>query len=189
MEKVNPNTSYEIRQHLLKMGYGAIDNYITPALTSMLIGERAATGQKVRMFVNARTQDMPITPHSHRFDLACLVVNGWVNNSIYQRRGLPSIHSDSFTVSQLTYGGKAGCYEKARVEEAYFARNTAKYVAGQWYFMKDTDIHSIEFSKDAMVLVFEGPTVGTDTTILEPYVNGETISTFKVEDWMFKEAA
>jgi len=54
--------------------------------------------------------------------------------------------------------------------------------------MKSTQIHSINFAKGTEVLFFEGPTIMDTSVILEPYVDGETVPTFKTEPWMFKKA-
>ena len=183
--EIEPNITHEVRQHLLGMGYDSITNYIVPGLSSHLIGEDARSSQKIRMFCNHRTQDMPITPHSHRFDLACMVLHGSVENTIYaepQHLG----QADEFFVSSLVYDGNPGQYYKLEDGQRSFSRSTRTYTAGQWYFMTHDQIHSITFSKDAMVLIFEGEAKTDRSMILEPYVFGEHIKTFKVEDWMFK---
>ena len=185
MDKIEPNITHEVRQHLLNMGYGSITNYIIPGLSSHLIAEDPHSSQKIRMFANHRTQDMPITPHSHRFDLACMVLHGSVENTIYDEWTYPEL-TDEFMVSRLEYQGNPGQYKKEQVAAKRFIRNTRQYTAGQWYFMTHDQIHSIKFSKDAMVLVFEGDSKTDQTLILEPYVFGQAIPSFKVEDWMFQ---
>jgi hypothetical protein len=185
MEKVEHGITHEIRKHIGDMSYNAIANYIVPGLYSGLIGQDPETPQKIRVFSNTRTQDMPITPHSHRFDLACMVMYGSVENTIFNRFHNSS-YGDSFMASELKYGGEPGKYERKENAIMYFTRFSRTYVAGQWYFMTHEDIHSIKFSKDAMVLVFEGDPKTDTTTILEPYVDGKVIPTFKVEDWMFE---
>jgi len=52
--------------------------------------------------------------------------------------------------------------------------------------MKHDEIHSITFSKGAKVLFFEGPQVSDKSVIIEPIINGQTVSTYDVAPWMFK---
>lgn len=190
MEKIDPKLTDRIRDHLLDMGYDSLHNYIVPGLVSTLIGEDPHASSKIRLFHNTRVQDEFITPHSHRFDLACMVVQGSVENTIFSDVPYPGSHSaryvDEFQVSRLLYEGTPGKYDKADTVVQHFGRHKTTYCAGQWYFLKFDEIHSITFSKDAIVLVFEGDSKTDATVILEPRVNGSTIRTFKVEDWMFK---
>lgn len=189
MEKIDPNIDSDVIHHLLDMGYGSMANYIVPGLTSTIIGQDPlpSASAKIRIFRNTRTQDMPITPHSHRFDLACMVLQGSVDNTTYQQyaAGMEK-YADEFMVSKLVYGGEAGKYEREEIETRHYGRITKTYQSGQWYFMTHTDIHSIKFSKDAVVLVFEADSVTDESLILEPHVDGRTMRTFRVEDWMFK---
>ena len=190
MEKIDPRIDDRIRDHLLDMGYDSLHNYIVPGLVSTLIGEDPHASAKIRLFRNTRVHDEFITPHSHRFDLACMVLKGVVENTLFDAVPYPGHTSDSYSdeyqVSRLLYEGNPGKYDKADTVVQRFGRHARTYVAGQWYFLKHSEIHSIKFSKDAMVLVFEGDSKTDATAILEPRVNGETIRTFKVEDWMFK---
>lgn len=187
MENIDPKIDFRIRNHLLRMGYNTISNYIVPGLVSTLIGEGSTSSAKIRLFSNTRTQDMPITPHSHRFDLACMVLRGRVENTLYRQWATASESvTDDFAVSKLKYGGSPGVYTQATDEVRTFARTVTAYEQGQWYFMSCKEIHSIKFGKDAMVLIFEGPNKVDESVILEPHVDGKTIHTFKVEDWMFQ---
>jgi hypothetical protein len=189
MEKIDPRISHEIRDHLDRMTYDPIGNYIVPGLWSSLVAEGHHSSQKVRLFTNSRTQDQHITPHSHRFDLACMVLHGSVENTIYEpypEEWGGTKYGDRFMASKLTYSGVPGKYKQEQIEAELYGHRTNTYVAGQWYYMTHEQIHSIKFSKDAMVLVFEGDSKTDTTTILEPFVNGKVIPTFKVEDWMFK---
>lgn len=190
MEKIDPNIDERVRDHLLDMGYDSLHNYIVPGLVSTLIGEDPHASSKIRLFRNTRVQDEFITPHSHRFDLACMVLQGSAENTIFT--AVPYVghtsemYSDEYQVSKLVYDGYPGKYDKADTVVQRHARFAKTYQPGQWYFMKFEEIHSIKFSKDAIVLIFEGDSKTDTTTILEPRVNGKTIRTFKVEDWMFK---
>lgn len=190
MEKIDPKITDTVRNHLLDMGYDSLHNYIVPGLVSTLIGEDPHASAKIRIFRNTRIQDEFITPHSHRFDLACMVLQGRVENTIFSGVPYPNhhshIYSDEYQVSRLLYEGDPGKYDKADTVVERFGRFTNTYTSGQWYFLKYHEIHSIKFSKDAIVLVFEGDSKTDTTMILEPIVNGKTIRTFKVEDWMFQ---
>jgi hypothetical protein len=190
MEKIDPRITDQICNHLLDMGYDSLHNYIVPGLVSTLIGEDRHASAKIRIFRNTRTQDEFITPHSHRFDLACMVLQGSVENTIFMPVPYPNvtsdIYSDEYQVSRLIYEGSPGKYDKADAVVQRFGRFVNTYKAGQWYFLKFDEIHSIKFSKDAIVLIFEGDSKTDTTTVLEPHVNSKTIRTFKVEDWMFQ---
>ncbi len=158
-----------------------IGNYIVPGLDSIQIN-------KVRMFHNKRHQSMLITPHSHRFDLFGYVMEGVVENTIYKPfiqsldKGAPA---DDYAVSILEYGGAPGRYDKRLDGISPFFKEIRRHEKGEWYFMKFTDIHSIQFSKGAKVLIFEGEQKTKCTSILEPCEDGVQIETFKVEPWMF----
>lgn len=190
MEKIDPRITDQICNHLLDMGYDSLHNYIVPGLVSTLIGEDPHASAKIRIFRNTRTQDEFITPHSHRSDLACMVLQGSVENTIFMPVPYPNvtsdIYSDEYQVSRLIYEGNPGKYDKADAVVQRFGRLATTYTTGQWYFLKFDNIHSIKFSKDAIVLVFEGDSKTDTTYVLEPHVNGKTIRTFKVEDWMFQ---
>lgn len=186
MEKIDAGITQDIRDHLIGMTYGAIPNYILPGMWSGLVGEGHHSSQKVRIFQTTRTQDMPITPHSHRFDLACMVLNGWVENTIYTETDDSSAWGDPFFLSLLKYGGSPGEYEKEVLGPKRYARVTKKYLPGQWYFMAHEAIHSIVFGRDTALLLIEGDSKTDSSLILEPNVYGKHVETFQVHDWMFK---
>lgn len=171
-------------------GHSRINNYILPGLSSIML---SGGDSVIRMFENTRNQVGTITPHSHRFDLACCVLRGEVHNSLYLEEVNPPIVGhpiDEYEASTLTYLGEPGHYGKKRGRVGRWRKYPTKYSMGQWYFMKAAEIHSIEFSSNARVLVIEGPDTTNETTILEPYVNGKVVPTFRVEGWMFqKESA
>lgn len=172
---------------ILRMAHSPLLNYVLPGLTSSLIGAPSPAGT-VRLFQNSRDQQENITPHSHRFDFLCWVLRGMVTNRLWRvtddrERG------DLFTASVLSYDGSPGKYTRDLADPplrwAHFSR---VYREGQCYSMRSHEIHSINFSRDAIVLFFEGPTVSETTQILEPYVDGEVIPTLEVKSWMFKRA-
>jgi hypothetical protein len=187
MNTIYPNIDDHVRNHLVGMGYSAVANYILPGMSSHLIGERphSASAQKVKLFTTSRHQNEHITPHSHWFDLACMVLKGWVDNTMFRQCGTVP-ESDRYTASRLIYKGEPGRYEVRHIDEREYLQRASRYVEGQWYFMSHDEIHSIKFSKDAMVLIFEGDEKSNSTVILEPFVDGRKIPTFKVEDWMFQ---
>jgi hypothetical protein len=161
-------------------------NYIVPGLDSTLIS-------KVRMFEMKREQDMLITPHSHRFDLSCYVLEGRVVNTTYEMvqgsapYGGPDLRGNSYGRSILSYNGQPGHYEKALDGVYRYYKTPKTYEKGDWYDMTHNTVHSITFEKGARVLIFEGPDVSKETVVLEPCDhNDQIIPTFKVEEWMFR---
>ena len=165
--------------------HSRVDNYAgIPGLTSWMIGT-SPNGGKIRMFHSHRDHDEFITPHSHRFDFECLVVEGEVENIIFEWVTDPEY--DMYVVSEMEYSDM-GVYTKTQHKEPKrFRKHKTHYTKGERYSMFASDIHAIKFSRGAKVLFFESPQKNTSNVILEPYVHGECIPTFKVEDWMFKK--
>lgn len=170
--------------HILQsMCNSKLGNYAgIPGLTSSLLG--GPEHGKVRLFDCSRAHQESLVPHSHRFDVMCLVLCGYVDNHIWRRSG----HGDEFMPTRLSYQGTPGSHQRVTegLEPARYVRDTTRYDHGEFYNMKATDIHSIDFSRDAVVLFFEGPEVSADTVILEPFVNGKTVLTFNVQPWMYQ---
>lgn len=172
-----------------KMKHSPIHNYAVPGLTSWLIGAHTDKGC-VRLFECERDHVEPIIPHSHRFDLHCLVLAGTVRNVLWVTRPLANVNvlstqEDAYTATDHIYGGKCGEYKRGETKLVAAYRKTGSYSAGQTYGMKASEVHSIYFSKGAKVLFFEGPQLTDTNIVLEPFVAGETVPTFKVEPWMF----
>ncbi len=165
---------------LEEMKSDSVRNYVIAGLDSHLL-----QNGKVRLFECSRWHQDQITPHSHRFDFACLVLEGYVQNRIWERTS-PS-KGDLFQCSELSYEGEIGNYAIKRNDQAHFLSTPEIYNEGECYGMKASEIHSIEFSKGAKVLFFEGPTVSNKSIVLEPVVNGEIIPTFEKRDYMFKK--
>lgn len=69
--------------HILSLTHSHVHNYVIPGLTSSLIGEQSPHGS-VRVFQCLRDHQEVITPHSHRFDLTCIVLRGSVMNRIWE---------------------------------------------------------------------------------------------------------
>jgi hypothetical protein len=175
-------------QALMSMAHSPVRNYAIPGLTSFLIGAPSQEGT-VRLFACDREHQEPITPHSHRFDFQCWVLRGCVRNRIWKATHHHDTEGDRFHMTKLIYGGDMGVYTKEPQ-----GVNTYKYVdnvfeAGECYSMKSHEVHSIYFSRGTLVLFFEGPAKANSSVILEPYVDGEVVPTFKVEPWMFKKQA
>jgi hypothetical protein len=178
------NTEAIIRQ-LISMSHSPVRNYATPGLTSELIG--GGEHGKVRIFHSDRDTRHFITPHSHRFNFTCLVLRGSVRNILYVRSDPQGPPSNLYSPALLTPVGEGmGKYQLTRTLDAQsYDEVSTVYGAGDTYGMRYHEIHSIYFSKDAEVLFFEGPNVTTETTILEPWSNGDVVPTFESPDWMF----
>lgn len=167
-------------EHIEKMMHSPIHNYIVPGLTSWLLGEPSERG-KVRVFTSAREHHENIVPHSHRYDFECLVIRGHVKNHIWEI----DPKGDDFCATTMRYKDEVGSFDRCEsFIEKYSARSMC-YTAGQTYGMEHTAIHSIEFSRDAIVLFLEGPELTLNSVMLEPYVGNRKIPTGTIEDWMY----
>lgn len=162
---------------ILNLSHSRLANYILPGLDSLLLG--ATT----RLFVNTRRSIGEITPHSHRFDFQCLVLQGTVTNTLF----VPDDDGDCYTISLMTYLGKPGEYQTAHTGTRWYKASDKMFTAGDWYGMLSHEVHTISFSDDAIVLFIEGEQVTQDSIYLEPHINGETIPTMKTESWMFQK--
>lgn len=179
--------------YLKKMAHSPVRNYVIPGLTSWLIGGRGPQGQVVRLFECERNHIEGIVPHSHRFDLHSIVVDGEVTNRLWVTRAISpgsrvEYGEDCYQILKQTLvdDGSMGNYslEKGAIVAAKAYNST--YAAGDSYFMKSDEIHDISFSKGAAVLVFEGPQVTRESLVLQPRVDNTMVPTLKVEPWMFK---
>jgi len=168
------------KQVIESMLTNRIQNYIIPGLMS-----RLATNGKVRVFTQTTEQMSLIVPHSHRFDLACCVLEGSVENTFWQRASPGNSRASEFAVNEVSYKGNPGSYRVDELPRAHFVSYSTTYNQNEWYAMSSEEIHSVRFSKGAVVLLFEGPTKSEFSVALEPIVNGVRIPLFKVEDWMF----
>lgn len=167
------------------MKHSPIGNYGgIPGVTSWLIGQPSEHGL-VRLMECSRDHQEPIIPHSHRFDVHCLVLSGLVRNIIWTRHTT----GDDFRQTTIKYDGAPGEYSKGDVEFAPWAKSTREYPAGTEYSMKANEVHSIFFARGTSVLFFEGPKVSDTSVILEPVVDGVPVPTFKVEPWAFMRGA
>lgn len=170
------------------MKNNTLANYIVAGLHSSLVGDQK-DGGKVRLFETERKTHDSITPHSHRFDFACVVLRGSVENTLYRESSGPG--NDLYcrsTIDQVC--GTDGIRNYVHEREGFartFERTTFEYMIGDVYYMAHDEIHSIVFSRNSKVLFFESPPVTTRGVMLEPWVNGKVVPTFKTEDWMFEK--
>ena len=173
------------QKFLLQMAHSKIGNYVIPGLSSSLIGNPSEAGT-VRLFECSRDHQEGVTPHSHRFDLMCWVLQGEVINRTWKKALFgEKPFSDLYERSTLSFQGSIGQYEIERSTQYHYVSEDITYLAGECYSMDCTDIHSIFFARNTKVLFFEGPTKTNKSVILEPVVEGVKVPTFKVEGWMF----
>lgn len=162
---------------IVKMMCGnPVRNYILPGLVSSLL-----TLGKARLFEATRPTEGFVTPHSHRFDFACCVLRGSVQNRLYWQ------HEDGCEYQVSTQTSEPGFgYRTVPKSLDRFRSADQTYEVGDWYCMVAHEIHSITFSSDAAVLFLEGPEVTRQSVILEPHENGRKIPIFERRDWMFE---
>lgn len=137
--------------------HSPLHNYAgIPGLTSWLIAESDYC--IVRMFENERDHDEVITPHSHRFDFECMVLDGKVWNTIYEVEpaeipGKPQ-PGDLYQITEMecTAPGK---YIRGKRARDFYSKHTTLYQMGDTYAMTFDQIHAIKFSKGARVLFIE----------------------------------
>lgn len=170
----------DVIKHLVSMRHSPLHNYIVPGLTSWLIMDKGDLG-KIRLFECSREQQEFITPHNHRFDFSACVLSGSVQNTLWCA-GV----GDKYVVTDTTYLGKPGQFTSTQRSITEFTTDTLTHNEGDWYSMKFNEIHSIKFSRNAMVLFFEGPSRVDTTQVLEPWVDNRRVPTMKVEPWMFR---
>lgn len=171
----------EIVKILEGMKNSAVRNYAIAGLNSHLVGGEGFG--KVRLFEKESHQHDSITPHSHRFDFTCLVLQGHVTNLTWYRS---DELGDLYQESELTYSGEIGEHTVTRGGWHKYAFTTKTHNEGRTYSMKAEEIHSISFSKDAKVLFFEGPEKSNSSLILEPVIDNRVIPTYIKEPWMFR---
>lgn len=190
------NARDKVARVLSSMAHDPLRNYIIPGLTSHLIGgaNREMDRGTVRMFAIDRTHEEAVVPHSHRFDFACHVVAGVVENTLwsahpYSEGECWNRYGEPYRRTVVEYGGEPGKYTVKSRDLRGFTRRKTVYGVGSWYAMNAEEIHSIRFGPGARVLFFEGPKQTDSALYLEPVVEGVAVPTFKVEDWMFLDDA
>lgn len=71
------------------------------------------------------------------------------------------------------------------MQSSHWQEKVTTYKAGCTYSMTHDQIHSIRFDRDTQVLFFEGPQLTTQSRMLEPWVDGKVVPTFRTASWMF----
>lgn len=182
--RVRKAMSHTLITAVLAMANSPIRHYIAPGLTSSLIG--GPQHGKVRLFCSERETREWVTPHSHRFDFTCLVLRGWAENIIFTRQW-GADGADLYSAGTLKRNEAFGQYEFTPSTEACaYVESSKTYNEGDVYAMTHEQIHSIRFSRDAMVLFFEGPEVTESSLVLEPWSSGKRVPTFETRPWMFE---
>lgn len=174
------------KEMFLKLAHSPVTNYVVPGLTSYMIGAPSEHGC-VRMFHSEREHQECLTPHSHRFDLQSWVIQGSVTNIIWTPTGDEDTGADLFQTTVLEYEGSIGSYKKTKGGVGKWRAAPKRYLEGECYQMKAEEVHSIRFSRGAILVIFEGAQVSNSSMIIEPYVDDLLVPTFKVEDWMFRK--
>jgi hypothetical protein len=177
------------------MVHNRLDNYIIPGLCSELVGgtsEKTGLDRgKVRLFTQTREARDWITPHSHRFDFTALVLAGSVRNTLFCRPLPNAGQGDPWCESVIDQVcGVDGIREythKRNNFPTHYVQRHYQYDEGDTYSMTSDEIHSIVFEKGTVVLMFEGPPLTSTSLMLEPWVNGKCIPTFRTEPWMFEK--
>lgn len=181
----------DILEVLESLRSNTIHNYIAPGLDSHLI---AREGGSIRMFHMTRDQQFYISPHSHRFNFASVVICGWARQHLYRNLSTQNVGPQHTGADDRLYAVREYVPDRANptnygiktASYGHFLRTTTVYEAGQWYSMKYDEFHSIEFSKGARVLFIEGPKIKDTSYFLEPVVNGKVVPLFDVPTWMYK---
>lgn len=173
----------ELDNILDQMKNSTVNNYVIAGLSSSLIG--GEENGCVRLFEQERFQQDFICPHSHRFDFTCLVLEGSVTNRIWLSADEKT--GDFFEEKRLTFTGQMGVHEESLEGRGFYSHTDDFYGKGDFYSMEYNEIHSIDFSKGAKVLFFEGKNKSDSSIVLNPVVDGKTIDLFRVDDWMFSK--
>jgi hypothetical protein len=174
---------------LLSQRHSPVRNYVIPGLTSWLIGGQTEGEGVLRLFECDREQQESIAPHSHRFDFNAWVLRGEVENRVWRplRETEPERFGDLYRSKTLVYRGQIGDHEAlAESPPERWCYEPKNYRAGDTYGMRASEVHSIIFWRNTLVLFHEGPTVSDGSIVLEPVCYGKTVPTFKVEPWMFQ---
>jgi len=170
---------------LADKAHSPVRNYVVPGVTSSLI-ERAPDGTLYRLFESSRSQQDGVTPHSHRFGFTAWVLSGRVTNRLWHLTD--RIDGDEFAIRHVHSTGVPGAtYTTQHAGSGFFRYADDTYGPGDVYSMTAPEIHSIFFSRGAVVLFAERPAECDWSVALEPIVDNEVIPTLKVEPWMFRK--
>ena len=154
-----------------------LTNYILPGLSSFEI-------TKARVFTMQRPATTMMAPHTRRYELRALVIEGVVTNTVY----VADPYGCSYAITSLNYKGHPGSYVcKDTEQRCAFTQQINAYGPGDWYSLRADEFCSMSFEHGAEVLILEGPQISDSSRILEPVdAEGKRIETFRVEPWMFK---
>lgn len=171
-----------------KLKHSPIHNYILPGLTSWMLKPAGDGHGMIRMFESSRETQEFITPHSHRYGLHCEVLAGWAENTLWRDSSLVGsmTSSDEWMLCSLKYNGSPGDYTQTVGPVRRYAKETRRYAVGSSYDLNHNQIHTIRFSRDAVVVITETVQQTDTTQILLPVAYGKAVPTFKVEPWMYK---
>jgi hypothetical protein len=174
---------------LAGMIHNRLDNYIVPGLESYLVG--GGEHGKVRIFHQTREARDWITPHSHRFSFTALVISGAAHQTLFYRHPDDYRLADQWCLSTIDQVcGTDGLRDYCHVRDTTASRwtqQTTSYGKGKTYSMQPDEIHSVVFDKGTVVLFLESPQLKTQSVMLEPWVNGKCVPTFRTEPWMFEK--
>jgi hypothetical protein len=173
---------------LMRMAHSPIRNYVIPGLTSWRIGGQSEDHGSIRMFVCDREHQEAVTPHSHRYEFQSIVLRESVLNRVWtQCEAENGEEGDPFQKSVIAYDGEPGKYIENPRGVANWAYRDYSIGPGQSFSMREDEIHSIFFKKNSVVLMFQGPELREFSEILQPCVDGVTIPSLEVKDWMYKK--
>lgn len=175
----------QIEKFIRQESDSLLANYVIPGLESF-----KASGVKVRMFDMTREQVSHIAPHSHRFNFACMVLSGVVQNILWkpQPKSFGAEVGDLFVEKVNKYMGSPGQYEAvSRPLPVRYAPVKKSYGPGECYGMKHDEVHSIIFEDNAKVLFLEGDDVVNENIVLVPYDSRTGITPIDAtQPWMFR---
>lgn len=185
---MSPESIALLVKYIEPMLNNRLANYIVPGLDSAMVGDQGDDFGKIRLFdTTERATRDEITPHSHRFNFVCFVLSGCVKNAIYY----PDDEGEEWcvsTIDQVCDGDGLRNYTHTReTTPTRFRRVDSVFSTGNVYAMESHQIHSIEFWKGSKVLFFEGPQLTNRSQMIEPWVRGKVVPTFRTEPWMFEQ--
>lgn len=169
--------------------HSGIKNYVLPGLYSYLLGDKNLDGSITRVFYSSRLTQEFISPHNHRYNFICEVLDGYVENTIYE----PTFSSNEvgdFWQQVVSIYSDIGIYKTNYLSgPVKYIPKSVTYRKGEIYKSDLHTIHSIKFSKGSVVLFREGKKLSEQNVALIPYCKEtETaINNFNTHPWMFEK--
>lgn len=161
-----------------------LENYVIPGLRSVAYLKTDDNGAMLRSFEMTAHQEYYITPHNHRYNFECFVLDGEVENTIFNPIEATRATADHVIVP----------YDEAKhdidLEKTEFVRaisSSRKHPEGDWYSMRHDQFHTITFAKGTRVLFLQGASVVKVSHCMLPYNAGRICNTFIWRDWMMTE--